>query len=358
MKIVYVAETSLTNKSAYTQHVVKMCDAFSQLNHDIILYLPKVGENFVFEILKKKFLLTAKREFKIKSLIDKKLTNFFFKLFFLRKVLKNVISDKPDLIITRSSLSSVLLSIFKIKHILEIHSEFQFLTKFLMIYLRFIESNYIKKKILISESLNKIFKFKKIDYIVLHDGVDINNFKVKENKNEIKKLCYTGSFYKGRGLELIIELARNFKDLEFELYGQTDGKLNINLNNVKIFDYVNYCDIPNILNNSDILLMPYANKVFVRSKSLNTANYCSPLKMFDYLASGKIIISSKLNGICEVLKHKENSIIVEEFKYEFWKKEINKILRNEYDLQSIKKNAIKTANKFTWIKRASTITKI
>ena len=34
------------------------------------------------------------------------------------------------------------------------------------------------------------------------------------------------------------------------------------------------------------------------------------------------------------------------------------ILRNEYDLQSIKKNAIKTANKFTWIKRASTITKI
>ena len=358
MKIVYVAETSLTNKSAYTQHVVKMCDAFSQLNHDIILYLPKVGENFVFEILKKKFLLTAKREFKIKSLIDKKLTNFFLKLFFLRKVLKNVISDRPDLIITRSSLSSVLLSIFKIKHILEIHSEFQSLTKFLMIYLRFIESNYIKKKILISESLNKIFKFKKIDYIVLHDGVDINNFKVKENKNEIKKLCYTGSFYKGRGLELIIELARNFKDLEFELYGQTDGKLNINLNNVKIFDYVNYCDIPNILNNSDILLMPYANKVFVRSKSLNTANYCSPLKMFDYLASGKIIISSKLSGICEVLEHNKNSIIVEEFKYELWKKEISKILRKEYDLQSIKKNAIKTANEFTWIKRASTITKI
>ena len=55
MKIVYVAETSLTNKSAYTQHVVKMCDAFCQLNHDLILYLPKVGENFVFEILKKIF---------------------------------------------------------------------------------------------------------------------------------------------------------------------------------------------------------------------------------------------------------------------------------------------------------------
>ena len=104
--------------------------------------------------------------------------------------------------------------------------------------------------------------------------------------------------------------------------------------------------------------MPYANQVFVRSKSLNTADYCSPLKMFDYLASGKIIISSKLSGICEVLKHNKNSIIVEEFKYELWKKEISKILRKEYDIPRIKKNAIETANEFTWIKRASTIIKI
>ena len=48
---------------------------------------------------------------------------------------------------------------------------------------------------------------------------------------------------------------------------------------------INYCNIPNILSNSDIS-MPYANKVFVRSKSLNTVDYF-PLKMFDYLASEK-----------------------------------------------------------------------
>ena len=286
----------------------------------------------------------------------KNLLTFFFKLFFLRKVLKNVKSDKPDLIITRSSLSSILFSIFGIKHILEIHSEFQSLTKFLMINLKFIESNYIKK-ILIFESLNKIFKFKKIEYIVLHDGVDVKNFKVSKERNQIKKVCYTGGFHKGRGIELIIELAKNFKDLKFELYGQTDDKLNIQLDNIKIFDYVDYCDVPNILNSSDILLMPYANQVFVRSKSLNTADYCSPLKMFDYLASEKIIISSKLSGICEVLKHNKNSIIVEEYKYELWKKEISKILRKEYDIPRIK-NAIETANDFTWIKRASTIIKI
>ena len=28
--VYYIADTSLTNKSAYTHHVIKMCDAFSQ----------------------------------------------------------------------------------------------------------------------------------------------------------------------------------------------------------------------------------------------------------------------------------------------------------------------------------------
>ena len=40
MKIAYIAETSLTNKSAYTVHVLKMCDALSKKNN-LTLLLPK-----------------------------------------------------------------------------------------------------------------------------------------------------------------------------------------------------------------------------------------------------------------------------------------------------------------------------
>ena len=117
MNLVYIAETSLTNKSAYTQHVVKMCDAFCLLEHDLILYLPKKLKKIsIFELLKKKYMLRAKKEFKVKSLINFKLTNIFFKIFFLIKVIVNIKRDKPDIILTRSFLSSVILSLFKIKH--------------------------------------------------------------------------------------------------------------------------------------------------------------------------------------------------------------------------------------------------
>ena len=355
MKIVYIAETSLTNNSAYTHHVIKMCDAFSQLNQDVVLYIPKLHKNVKFDDIEKKYLLLSKKKFKIKSLINFKLTNFFFKIFFLLQVLKNISKDKPNVILTRSFISSIILSSFKIKHMLEIHSEFQSFTKFLMIHLNFINSSYISKKILISESLNKIFKFNKNEYIVLHDGVDVKNFSGFSEKSNIKKVSYVGSFYKGRGIELILYLAKKFPNLMFELYGQANNNFKTDLKNVKIYDYVNYCNVPNILCNSDLLLMPYSKKVSVRSKTLNTADYCSPLKMFDYLAAGRVIVSSKLDGICEVLKHKKNAIIVEDFDYKTWEKEINNILDNKYDITNIQKNAFNTANEFTWVKRVSKI---
>ena len=56
-----------------------------------------------------------------------------------------------------------------------------------MINLKFIESSYIEKKILISESLNKIFNFKKNEYLVLHDGVDVKNFEKFKNITILKK---------------------------------------------------------------------------------------------------------------------------------------------------------------------------
>ena len=53
---------------------------------------------------------------------------------------------------------------------------------------------------------------------------------------------------------------------------------------------------------------------------MNISNYNSPLKMFDYLAAGRVIVSSKRNGILEVLKHNHNSIIVNGFNVRIGKK--------------------------------------
>ena len=186
MKIIYIAETSLTNKSAYSHHVIKMCDAFVQLENDLTLLLPKVKKKFFFKKLRKKYLLNGKKNFIIKSILDHKLKNFVFRIIFSLKIVVFIKKTKPDLILTRSIVSSFFLSVFRIRHFLEIHSEMTSFTKFLMINLNFINSKSIIKIILISKELNKIYRIKKNRVLILHDGVDIKNFFFKRQIKRLK----------------------------------------------------------------------------------------------------------------------------------------------------------------------------
>jgi len=351
MKIAYIAETSLTNKSAYTVHVLKMCNALSKNNH-VSLLIP-FSKNLNFKKLRKKFMLNSKNKFFIHSILNSKINNFINRFFFAFKVTNFSNLNKYDLILTRSVMTSFFLTLFKISHFLEVHSEFRGLTKFLMISLNFINSKYIKKIIFISKALKKKFNIqKKNTILILHDAVDVNNFKPKINNFKIKNITYVGSFHEGKGVELILKLADRFKDYRFNIYGEPLKIKYIKPKNLNIYGYINYNEVPNKLANSDILLLPSSKKQYGRSKSVNIANYNSPLKMFDYLASGKIIISSKLDGINEVLKHNYNAIITDGFNVESWEDSLKSVLTHKFNLNKIRKNAIKTAKEFTWEKRS------
>ena len=151
MKITYIAETSLTNKSAYTHHVLKMCDSFCKKG-DVKLIIPYVEKDLNFKTIKKKFLLKSKKNILIKSILKNKISNFLSRLLFGYKTANYIKNSNSDLIITRSLISSFFLCIFGIKHFLEIHTELKGITKFLLIYLNYINSEFIIKVILITKS--------------------------------------------------------------------------------------------------------------------------------------------------------------------------------------------------------------
>ena len=356
MKVFYIADTSLTNKSAYSQHVIKMCDAFGQnITDNTILIVPYEKEKINFSKLKKRFMLNSIHQLKIKSILKTKISNFLERLIFGFKASIFLKDKRKSLIITRSLYASIFLSLLRINHFLEIHTELKSFTKFCLIGLNFINSKYIIKIIFISKALKKFYNINNKKIMILHDGTDPKNFKKGKKITRIKTATYIGSFYKGRGIELILKLAKNFNKINFNLYGKSN-KLSINnTKNLKIFNHIDYKKVPNILSKSDILLMPYSNDVSINANNINTANYCSPLKMFDYLASGRIIISSKLDGICEVLKHKKNSLIVNKYNYESWKKVVNNLLENKFNINKISENSLSTSKKYSWKNRANKI---
>ena len=145
-------------------------------------------------------------------------------------------------------------------------------------------------------------------------------------------------------------------EIEFHLYGDKKT-LGSRINNyfhpnVKFFDYVTYSNIPSVLKNYELALMPFQDKIFARSHNLEISNYISPLKMFDYLSAGKIIIATNLEAYNHVLKNNINSFLLSNKNINDWKNLIKKVLNNPKQFNKIKTNAIITAKKYSWDNRA------
>ena len=69
----------------------------------------------------------------------------------------------------------------------------------------------------------------------------------------------------------------------------------------------------------DILTVPYSRKVNSAGEVDDISQYTSPLKLFDYMAAGKIIISSNLKVLREVIGER-NAYFVNNFDNIFeWK---------------------------------------
>ena len=101
--------------------------------------------------------------------------------------------------------------------------------------------------------------------------------------------------------------------------------------------------------------MPYKKNVGVLIKNIDVSKYFSPLKMFDYLASGKIIIASDLQVYKNILKDKQNCIILKE-NINLWCKTIKKLIQNKR-FNHLGKNAKESSKKYTWFIRAQKILK-
>lgn len=243
--------------------------------------------------------------------------------------------------------------------ILEIHTELQGWTKYIFSIFKFFNLSKNLKFILINKKLNDHLKLQDKDFIILDDCVDFRDF---HPVNEKKNSCvYTGSFVKGKGVETILNIASNLPNINFILYGNLktlDKDLydkilkekNISLNN-----FVSYREISEILPRNKVLLMPYEKKVGVLIDNLDVSNYISPLKLFDYLAAGSIIIATRKDAYAHVLKDKYNCFLVNSSNPSEWCEIIKTALTESPLINEIKKNSLKSAKIYNWLNRVDKI---
>ena len=357
INISYIAEINLNSKSAYKHQVLKMCDAFSEKGFKVKLFI--INSNKVkFNQLKRNYLL--KSNFKIIGIYNSiDYLNFVARIIFSIKLFF-LIKNKKEIIFSRSVFASIFLSIFGVKNILEIHQPNSGLTSLIFnVFRKKILKN--TKFILINKNLNKKFLLNKNDFIVADDGVDLRDFKSVQNIKYKDSCVYTGSLFQGKGVEIILKLAKKLNKFTFYVYGDLKTApakiLNdcLKLKNIKLLGHVKYSEIPKILKSHKSIIMPYSKKVFGNHKNTNIEKYMSPLKLFDYLASGRIIVASKSQSYSHILKDTINSVLCDSSNLDKWVKTLKDISKNKINFNKLKKNSLETAKQFSWIYRVEKI---
>jgi glycosyltransferase involved in cell wall biosynthesis len=123
--------------------------------------------------------------------------------------------------------------------------------------------------------------------------------------------------------------------------------------NLIVTGFVQNAKLPLYQAACDVLLMPYQVKVSASSGG-DIGKYLSPMKLFEYMASERVILSSDLPVLREVLSP-ENAILLPPDDIEAWYKAIVYI-KNHPDLaKKLSTQARRDVEKYTWDVRVKCI---
>ena len=169
---------------------------------------------------------------------------------------------------------------------------------------------------------------------------------------------YTGHLYAGRGLNLLIELARRFREVQFVWVGGRPEEVTSwqsrlaadGITNITLTGFVENSILPRYQSACDVLLMPY-ERIIAGSSGGNSAAYCSPMKMFEYMACGRAIISSDLPVIHEVLNER-NAVLCPPEEADAWATALQKLLDSPGQRQALARQALADVQQYSWIERA------
>jgi len=404
MKILYISKSVIPSRTANSIQVMKMCQAFSDNGHEVVLLAPDLKTQYEKNVDNIYKYYGVRKNFEVKKLWHPDIRSGAL-LYTLAIFFYLIFKKKYNLVYGRFLHGCYVAVLLKNKVIFESHERiFDNKNHRIIVFKKLIRNKYFKKLIVISNALKNMYLKKgflnenKIQ--VAHDGADNVvdlNYKIKllgSNKN--LKVGYVGHLYKGKGMEVISLMANKLdKDIEIHIIGglEKDIKLwkkkiisknvyfygfvphkevskyinafdvcllpnqKIISKNVYFYGFVPHKEVSKYINAFDVCLLPNQKIIFPYSfdsskkNGVNISTFTSPLKLFEYMSHKKAIIASDLTVIREVLNRK-NSILVKYNDIKSWISSIKK-LKKLKNRKLIANQALKDFYNYSWKNRAS-----
>lgn len=376
-KLLYIANLKMPTYKAYGIQIAKNCEAFARCGAEVELVVPfrpirnidmsKYRDLFDFYGIEPIF------KFKVIPASNPTAPGFLEKYAVIIKeflsawkLARYAKGQKPDYIFSRDSYALFILS-FLLPNLgnafLEVHRFSRFRSRF---YKRIIKKGGLI--IATTENLRKALLNLGISgksVITIPNGVDMKMFSAEggsasggESKNDArakfglpldkKIVLYSGNLYVWKGVSNLIEAAQflDSNTLVLILGALRPSEIS-KYPNVEFLGNRPYKEVPLYLKAADVLVLP-------NSALGQSVLYTSPLKMFEYMASQRPIVASRLPSITEVLND-NNAVLVEPDNPEDLAAGIKRALEGDPDIDAKVKKAHEDVKKYSLNERVRKI---
>jgi len=357
MRIVCVSLSKIPSDTANSIQVMKVCQAFAQLEHEVILLAPgpqPVG-------LTPPTLLS---HYGLQTLFKIEWLPVRNRRFFPWTAAARTRHLGADLLYAWPIQSAVLALLAGLPSMLELHDYPR--GRFGPLWLKLFLTIPGRKRLLpITDALRRALNLPMDRTVIAPDGVDLERYasildasaaRSELNLPGVPTVMCTGHLYPGRGANLFLTLADKFPAANFIWVGghpddvETWRQRAAHMTNVTFTGFIPNERIPLYQSSADVLFMPY-QRTIATSSGGNTANICSPMKMFEYMATGRAILASDLPVFHEVLDE-NTAVFCPPDDVGAWENALGRLLADENRRNSLGQRARSLVKAYSWLERA------
>jgi len=344
-KVVYLARGRLQRPRANLIQTLHTVEALALEGASVRLYLPPVPRSFDMKAFLSRMGIRAPIDIRPVMSLHSKWKGWPFMLLHRREL------AEASTIYTRVPDFSLLLSRFGLPHFLEVHDTDPLEAEGYIPRLLAADAKGLLRGLTTVAAAGReallAAGFRAERVTVLPNGVDLDAFSAiaPPTRDEFAspRASYVGRISRDRGLPLFEKIAE--AGFHVTIVGPRDDEPEHPHPNLEVRNAVPHADVPHALGAGSIALMPY-------QANLRHAASISPIKLFEAMAARRLVIASDLAAIRELVRHRENGLLVPPDDPDAWIAALNWVREDPDRAMRIALAGHATAQNFTWQRRA------
>jgi glycosyltransferase involved in cell wall biosynthesis len=370
VKIVHIAWSVVPSRSANSTQVMKVCEAFALNGHEVTLLVPDrpagvPGVDDVFDFY------NVEHNFTIERLpwVKPRGRTYVFSWLAARRARQL----NPDIVFT----IDLIAGFFAVKRglplIFEAHkpiADYRHVFIRRPIFNAMIASPHFMRLVVVCDALRRMYleshAISDDKIVVAHNGatpIDVSDMPLPDLGPAGMHVGYIGSLYEGRGVDIIGGMAERCPEVHFHLIGGDPDQVEAwrrklgSLDNITFHGFKPYAEAAAYRQAFDVLLAPYQREVSVGpGGQAESSRYMCPMKLCEYMATGKAIICSDLPVLHELLEDGETTLFCPPDDVEAWAAAVDRLYRDPVLRERIGEQArTKFMSQHTWQIRAEQI---